>query len=36
MEDDFNLKSNERKPDVFGKWEMTSILYYIEEDFNFS
>ena len=28
MEDDFNLKLNERKPDFFGKWEMTSILYF--------
>jgi hypothetical protein len=28
MEDDFNLKLNERKPDFLGNWEMTSILYF--------
>ena len=35
MEDDLKIVANERRPQYFGKWKMTSIFRKIENDNNF-
>jgi hypothetical protein len=34
MEDILNFLPNERRPQYFGKWEMTSIFWQMEVDLN--
>jgi hypothetical protein len=35
LEDDLNFLANERRPQFFGKWKTTSILWKMEDDLNF-
>ena len=34
MEDDLNILANERQPQYFAKWKMTSIFWQMEDDLN--
>ena len=35
MEEDHFILANERRPQYFGKWKMTSIFWQMEDDINF-